>query len=95
MRISFERRGGFAGISKKKSVDTATLSAKEVQELSRLVEVADLFKLPEEIVSSNSQGDRFQYRVTIEDNDQQHTVTVSETALPENLRLLIEWLNNI
>ncbi|MFN6569337.1 hypothetical protein A6770_25895 [Nostoc minutum NIES-26] len=93
MRISFERTGGFAGISKKTTVDTATLPPKEAKELPQLVEVADLFKLPEQIVSSNPQNDRFQYKLTVEDNGKQHTVTVSEAALPGTLRPLIEWLN--
>jgi hypothetical protein len=94
MRISFERTGGFAGISKKTTVDTATLPPSEAQELPRLVEAADLFKLPERITSPNPQSDRFQYRLTVEDNGRQHTVTVSEAALPGTLRPLIEWLNN-
>jgi len=94
MRISFERTGGFAGISKKTTVDTATLAPNEAQELLRLVEVADLFNLPERITSPNPQSDRFQYRLTVEDNGRQHTVTVSEAALPGTLRPLIEWLNN-
>ncbi|MBW4686974.1 MAG: hypothetical protein KME40_18170 [Komarekiella atlantica HA4396-MV6] len=93
MRISFERTGGFAGISKKKTFDTDSLPPNEAQELPRLVEAADLFKLPERITSSNPQSDRFQYKLTLEDNGKQHTVTVSEAALPGTLRPLIEWLN--
>jgi hypothetical protein len=95
MRISFERTGGFAGISKKITVDTANLPSKEAKELPRLVEVADLFSLPEQITSPNPQSDRFQYKLTVEDNGKQHTVIVSEAALPGTLRPLIEWLNNI
>ncbi|MDF5708537.1 MAG: hypothetical protein PUP90_12845 [Nostoc sp. S4] len=94
MRISLERTGGFAGISKKTSVDTAQLPASEANTLNRLVEAADLFRLPEQITSPNPQSDRFQYKLTVEDNDKQHTVTVSEAALPGTLRPLIEWLQN-
>ncbi|MEH2067629.1 MAG: protealysin inhibitor emfourin [Nostoc sp.] len=97
MRISFERTGGFAGISKKTTVDTAQLPANEANTLNRLVEAADLFRLPEQITSPNPQSDRFQYKLTVEDNGngKQHTVTVSEAALPGTLRPLIEWLQNI
>ncbi|MCF2146712.1 hypothetical protein IQ276_009655 [Desmonostoc muscorum LEGE 12446] len=94
MRISFERTGGFAGISKKTTVDTAELPANEANTLKRLVEAADLFRLPEQITSPNPQSDRFQYKLTVEDNGRQHTVTVSEAALPGTLRPLIEWLQN-
>ncbi|MBD2413058.1 hypothetical protein FACHB389_02080 [Nostoc calcicola FACHB-389] len=94
MRISFERTGGFAGISKKTTVDTAELPANEANTLKRLVEAADLFGLPEQITSPNPQSDRFQYKLTVEDNGRQHTVTVGEAALPGTLRPLIEWLQN-
>jgi hypothetical protein len=93
MRISFQRTGGFAGITKNKTVDTATLSPNEADVLPRLVEAADLFKLPEQITSANPQSDRFQYKLTVEDQGKQHTVTVSESAMPGTLRPLIEWLN--
>ncbi|MDZ7958069.1 MAG: hypothetical protein RMY34_09225 [Aulosira sp. DedQUE10] len=95
MRISFERTGGFAGISKKTTVDTANLPANEANELPRLVEAADLFNLPEKITSANPQADRFQYKLTVEDQGKQHTVIVSEAALPGTLRPLIEWLNQV
>ncbi|BBD58418.1 hypothetical protein NIES2109_11930 [Nostoc sp. HK-01] len=94
MRITFERTGGFAGITKKTTLDTNTLPAKEAKELPLLVQAADLFHLPAQIPSPNPQSDRFQYRLTVEDNDKQHTVIVSEAALPGTLRPLIEWLNN-
>ncbi|MCC5627353.1 hypothetical protein LC613_03910 [Nostoc sphaeroides CHAB 2801] len=95
MRVSFERTGGFAGISKKTTVDTDTLPPNEASTLARLVEVADLFRLPEHITSPNQESDRFQYKLTVEDKSKQHTVTVSEAALPGTLRPLIEWLQNI
>ncbi|MEA5605367.1 protealysin inhibitor emfourin [Nostoc sp. UHCC 0252] len=95
MRVSFERTGGFAGITKKTTVDTATVSPDEAATLLRLVEVADLFRLPEIITSPNPQSDRFQYKLTIEDNGKHHTVTVSEAALPGSLRPLIEWLQTM
>lgn len=95
MRLSFQRTGGFAGITRTTTVDTETLSPQEADVLSRLVAAADLFKLPEQITASGSQSDRFQYKLTVEDQGQQHTVTVSEAAIPGTLRPLIEWLNQI
>lgn len=95
MRVSLERTGGFAEISKKTTVDTATLLPHEAATLSQLVEVADLFRLPEQITSPNPESDRFQYKLTVEDNVKQHTVTVSESALPGTLRPLIKWLQTI
>jgi hypothetical protein len=91
----FERTGGFAGITRKTTVDTATLPLQEAKQLLLLVETADLFQLPAQIPSPNPQSDRFQYKLTVEDNGKQHTVIVSEAALPGTLRPLIEWLNDV
>ncbi|MHC5833480.1 MAG: protealysin inhibitor emfourin [Nostoc sp.] len=44
------------------------------------------------MTSPNQESDRFLYKLTVEDNGKQHTVTVSESALPGTLRPLIEWL---
>jgi hypothetical protein len=92
MRISFERTGGFAGISRTKSVDTADIPANEADQLPQLVEASDFFNLPEKIPASTTQADRFQYTLTVEDEGRKHTVNVSEAALPGTLRPLIEWL---
>lgn len=92
MRISFERAGGFAGISTTKTVDTADIPANEADQLPQLVEASDFFNLPEKITASTAQADRFQYTLTVEDEERKHTVTVSEAALPGTLRPLIEWL---
>ena len=92
MRISFERTGGFAGMRLTTTVDTATLPPEEANQLRQLVEAADFFHLPATITSPSPQPDRFQYRLTVEENGQQHTVRVSEAAAPDALRPLIEWL---
>ncbi|MEB3177427.1 MAG: protealysin inhibitor emfourin [Nostocaceae cyanobacterium] len=92
MRISFERSGGFAGIIMSTTVDTANMTANEASQVKQLVEVADFFNLAAVITSPQAQYDRFQYRVTVEDNNKQNTVVVGESAIPGNLRPLIDWL---
>jgi hypothetical protein len=92
MRVTFERTGGFAGITLTKVVDTATLPENEANHLRQLVDAADFFGLPEIIKSNNSPVDRFQYQLTVEDNGKQHIVEVSEQAMPATLKPLIEWL---
>ncbi|UKP00919.1 hypothetical protein L6494_26690 [Nostoc sp. UHCC 0870] len=95
MQVSLERTGGFTGISKKISVDTNTLPLQVAKELSELLEAADFFQLPEQIISDNSQCDRFQYRLTVEDHGQQHSVITSEAALTNALKTLIEYLTQV
>ena len=92
MRLPIERTGAFAGKRLTKVIDTATLSAEEKNQLRRLVDAADFFRLPATLISNSPQPDRFQYRLTVEENTQQHTVVVSEQAVPGTLRPLIECL---
>jgi hypothetical protein len=92
MRMTIERTGGFAGMRLTKVIDTATLPAEEKNQLRRLVDAADFFHLPATLISNSPQPDRFQYRLTVEENTQQHTVVVSEQAVPGTLRPLIECL---
>lgn len=91
MRINFERTGGFAGMQITKLVDTANLTGDEANQLRLLVDTANFFSLPATI-NSNTQADRFQYQITVEDNGQKHTVVVSEQAAPGTLKPLLEWL---
>ena len=92
LRISFERSGGFAGITMKTAVDEKDLAPGEAQKLRQLVEEADFFNLPGKIVSRSPQPDRFQYELKLEGSGQQHTVTMSEEAMPVKLKPLVKWL---
>lgn len=94
MRISFERSGGFAGMTRTTNIDTANLAPNEANQVSQLVNQASFFELPQLITCATSQSDRFEYTLTVEDNGKQHAVTVNESAIPSNLKPLIDWLNN-
>lgn len=73
------------------TVDTATLPPDHIQTLQQLVEAAAFFHLPETPPPSK-QRDRFEYVVTIQKGDQSHTITFSETTVPESLTPLMRWL---
>ena len=92
MRISFERSGGFAGITMKTTIDEKDLVPDEAQELRQLVEGADFFNLSKKIMPRSPQPDRFQYELSLEESGRQHTVTTSEETLPQNLKPLVNWL---
>jgi len=92
LRISFERSGGFAGIRTKTTVDEKDLGPDEAQKLRQLVEGADFFHLSKKIVSRSPRPDRFQYELSLEESGRQHTVIMSEEALPVNLKPLVNWL---
>jgi hypothetical protein len=92
LRISFERSGGFAGITMKTAVDEKDLALDEAQKLRKLIEEADFFNLSGKMMARSPQPDRFQYELRLEENDRQHTVTMSEEALPQKLKPLVNWL---
>ncbi len=92
MRMTVERTGGFAGMHLTKAIDTTTLPPEEAKQLRCLVDAADFFRLPATIRSTSPQPDRFQYQLTVEDDSRQHTITVSEQAVPATLRPLLECL---
>ena len=92
MRISFERSGGFAGITMKTAVDEKDLAPDEAQELRQLVEETDFFNSPGKIMSRSPQPDRFQYELRLEEKGRQHTVTMTEEAMPAKLKPLVKWL---
>lgn len=92
MKIFFERTGGFAGMRLTTTVDAAALPPNEAKQLHQLVSTADFFHLPAMIPSRTPQPDRFQYRLTVEENSRRHTVIVSEEVVPTALQSLIEWL---
>jgi hypothetical protein len=94
MRISLERTGGFAGLSRTTTVDTANISEEKAKQLPQILENADFFNLPTYIAGNTPQPDRFHYRLTVENNGQSHTVSVSEAAIPGSLKSLIEWIQN-
>ena len=93
MLITLERSGGFAGISKVITIDTAKIPQNQAEQLPMLLECANFFNLPAYIAGDSKNRDRFEYTITVEDKDKQHAVTVSESLIPGTIRPLIDWIN--
>jgi hypothetical protein len=91
MQITLERSGGFTGMPLTVTIDTAALSPDQTAQLHQLVEAADFFHVPTTNTAS-AKPDRFEYTVTVREGDRTHTITVSETAIPEPLKPLLQWL---
>jgi hypothetical protein len=92
MRIGFERTGGFAGLRMSASIDTNTLEDETAAELHQMVEQADFFNLPAKITGDASTADMYQYRITVETDDRQHTVYIENVQPPDALNTLIRRL---
>jgi hypothetical protein len=91
MHVTIQRTGGFAGIPMTKSIDGASLSDSESRRLQQMIETAHFFEIPA-LIPSKPQPDRFEYRITVEQNGKKHSVTAAEHALPSELRPLVDWM---
>ncbi|MCJ7440125.1 MAG: hypothetical protein MUO25_00900 [Thermoanaerobaculaceae bacterium] len=92
MRVRLERSGGFANIRRTFTADAKTLAPVQAQELRSLVEAADLAHFPEEPTPRPGRPERFYYRITIEHEGAERSVTVAEDSAPEALQHLIDWV---
>jgi hypothetical protein len=95
MKIQFTRSGGFAGPAMKQNLtlDTNDLSAAEANELTNLVKQANLPALSGETEGTTPRPDEFHYRISVEDEGQNQSVRTSDSAMPETLGPLIDWLS--
>lgn len=91
MQVSLERSGGFANIPLSVNINTETLSSDQAAQLHEWIETAQFFDLPSSLVNP-MQRDRFQYQITVEEGDRRHSIHVSESEMPENLKPLVRWL---
>jgi hypothetical protein len=94
MKIDFTRSGGFAGMRLATQIDTDTLPSTEADRLLRLIEEARFFGLPTTLQSNLPGGDRFQYRIKVEEGGKRKEVFADEAAVPETLRPLIDYLTD-
>ncbi len=92
MRIHFERSGGFSGMRFKATIDVESLPPEDGEKLREMIATADFFNLPGKLLSPTSTADGFQYTVTIEESDKQHTVEAGDQMVPDSLRPLLRRL---
>lgn len=96
MRIQYVRTGGFAGLRMATEIDSEALSQEELQNLREALDTAHFFNLPEQMMGDMRGADRFQYEITIEDEEgRQHTVRTNEASLPEEMQPLVHQLEQL
>lgn len=95
MRIYFQRVGGFAGMRLSTTLEDNDLDEEEFQVLKAEIEQASFFDLPARFQSTVGEVDRFEYHITIEWDQQLHSITVNESAMPDSLRPLVEHLDRL
>jgi hypothetical protein len=81
-RIELVRSGGFAGITRRSSLDVGEEEAAEVERLLDELPAAD----------PPRGADRFQYELRVTRGDRTRSVTLHEGAIPDAIRPLIDRL---
>jgi len=90
-KIIFERFGGFLESPIALVLDVNALSPREAKYIMYLIEEADFFRFPEDLVDESA-VDEFTYAITIEADSVRHRVHVSAMYLSEPLQLLVDEL---
>lgn len=93
MRIELRRTGGFAGLTREVSLDTADLAREQATELEGMAAEADLPAISAGRPSPSRGVDRFTYDLTVEDGEQRHQVQVGDGAIPATLKPLLDRLS--
>lgn len=90
MKVSYERSGGFAGITITAEVDSSTLTTKQADELKELVEKA--FP-PDQLKNKKAtMPDQFDYEFTVTDAGKTRTRQVNDESITDEIRTLGKWL---
>jgi hypothetical protein len=96
MKINFVRSGGMAGTRLALELDTERLPPEDAERLRRLVESSDFFELEQGQAGSANLPDRFQFLLEIKSQVWgEHSLVVSEMAVPEDLRPLLQELTTL
>jgi hypothetical protein len=91
-KIFFERTGGFMGRKVTATIDLGDVSDKLAKLLDDLLDEADFFELPPDLTKP-AMPDAFTYNITVSSEERQHSVRVSDTTAPDDLRPLLEELS--
>jgi hypothetical protein len=91
-QITFERTGGLLGRKVHLSLDLDKMPADQSRELQQLINEADFFSLPENLIT-RPLPDEFIYTISINAAAKRQTVRLSDTSAPEALRPLLADLS--
>ncbi len=75
------------------SLDSETLPPRQARRLDLLLRKSRFFELPMRMAPDFPEPDRFLYRLTVESEQGTHTIEISEAALTDDLRPLLDFLS--
>jgi hypothetical protein len=92
--INFKRTGGAGGKEISMDVDLGSFPGSAAQRLQGLLTESNFFEIP--LVNELIAGpDEHEYTITVVAGNSLHTVHVTDTAMPESLRPLVEELTEL
>ena len=91
-KIFYERTGGFMGRKVTATIDLGDVSNELAELLDNLLKEADFFALPSDLTKA-AMPDAFTYNITVSSEERQHSVRVSDTTAPDDLRPLLDELS--
>lgn len=74
------------------TIDLDDLPEEQAEALSEMLDDADFFELPPDLTKA-AMPDAFTYNITVSSEERQHSVRVSDTTAPDDLRPLLEELS--
>lgn len=92
MKLAIVRGGGIAGMVTLTELDSAALSGPDAQALTDQVDRAGLRTLPEP-APTRRQPDELAYEIVVYDDGDRLRLRFSEASLPDEVRLLVEWVD--
>ena len=91
-KITFKKSGGFIGQDTRFELNLNNMPISAVRNITRLVEEAQFFDLPENLIKS-FKPDEFLYTITVDAGITNHTVRTNDSTMPSSLRPLIRELS--
>ena len=93
-KITFKRSGGFIGPGMRFELNLNDLPISAVRNITRLVEEAQFFDLPENLIKT-FMPDEYKYMITVDAGITNHTVRTNDSTMPNSLRPLIKELSSL
>jgi len=95
MKLSVVRGGGLAGMVTRTELASDKLSAEDAKALHEKVAGAGLLEPHTDAPSPPSHPEDLSYELTVEHEGRTRTVRLRESAMPEEVRSLIEWSDSL
>jgi hypothetical protein len=91
IRVEVVRSGGFAGLTRAATMDTAELDDVRAEQLRKLVDESQVQSLTSAPPRSGA-ADRFQYDVTVTRDNRRTSIVLHESNMPDAARRLVRWV---